>query len=52
MTKLFPNFIEFATTYCDGKDTINGFVARGATRTDELTTILQQAIMIRYFAFL
>uniref|UniRef100_A0A914XT79 SWI/SNF-related matrix-associated actin-dependent regulator of chromatin subfamily A-like protein 1 n=1 Tax=Panagrolaimus superbus TaxID=310955 RepID=A0A914XT79_9BILA len=45
--KLFPKFHDFAVTYCDGKETAHGFIAKGAARTDELTTILQEAVMIR-----
>uniref|UniRef100_A0AC35F623 SWI/SNF-related matrix-associated actin-dependent regulator of chromatin subfamily A-like protein 1 n=1 Tax=Panagrolaimus sp. PS1159 TaxID=55785 RepID=A0AC35F623_9BILA len=45
--KLFPKFHEFAVTYCDGRDTKFGFVAKGAARTDELTAILKESILIR-----
>uniref|UniRef100_A0A7E4VTG0 SWI/SNF-related matrix-associated actin-dependent regulator of chromatin subfamily A-like protein 1 n=1 Tax=Panagrellus redivivus TaxID=6233 RepID=A0A7E4VTG0_PANRE len=45
--KLFPNFMDYALTYCDGRQMNHGFVAKGATRTEELKAIMQSTVMIR-----
>uniref|UniRef100_A0AC34GAF9 Helicase ATP-binding domain-containing protein n=1 Tax=Panagrolaimus sp. ES5 TaxID=591445 RepID=A0AC34GAF9_9BILA len=45
--KLFPNFQDFVIRYCDGRKVGNYFVTNGATRQEEFSSILPEAIIIR-----
>ncbi|CAM9782637.1 unnamed protein product, partial [Heterosigma akashiwo] len=44
---LFPSFHRFADRYCDGKQGPFGYEAKGATRVEELKTLLGSLLMIR-----
>ncbi|KAK6047424.1 helicase protein [Cooperia oncophora] len=45
--RLFPNFHNFATRYCDGKQGRFCFEAKGCTNSEELAAILYKRVMIR-----
>ncbi|VDK42420.1 unnamed protein product [Anisakis simplex] len=45
--KIFPNFRDFAIRYCDGKQGVYGFEAKGCSNSSELAWILSNTIMLR-----
>ncbi|VBB25880.1 unnamed protein product [Acanthocheilonema viteae] len=46
-SKMFPNYRDFATRYCNGKQGKYSFEAKGCTNSDELAIILTGSIMLR-----